>query len=103
MKNFIKGMLFVAAIIPLIDGFLSLFNQILEYVCSKIAVATYNLKKIIKKKYLYIFGLIFIFISLNTFITHYQNTSYLYYYSYLVLSILLIITIIFSKRYSKKE
>lgn len=66
-------------------------------------LATYNLKKIIKKKYLYIFGLIFIFISLNTFITHYQNTSYLYYYSYLVLSILLIITIIFSKRYSKKE
>lgn len=45
MKNFIKGMLFVAAIIPLIDGFLGLFNQILEYVCSKIAVATYNLKK----------------------------------------------------------
>ena len=45
MKNFIKGMLFVAAIIPLIDGFLSLFNQILEYVCSKIAVATYNLKQ----------------------------------------------------------
>ena len=66
-------------------------------------LATYNLKKIIKKKYLYIFGLIFIFISLNTFITHYQNTSYLYYYSYLVLSILLIITIIFSKRYSQKE
>lgn len=45
MKNFIKGMLFVAAIIPLIDGFLGLFNQILEYVCSKIAVGTYNLKK----------------------------------------------------------
>lgn len=48
MKNFIKGMLFVAAIIPLIDGFLGLFNQILEYVCSKIAVATYNLKRDIK-------------------------------------------------------
>lgn len=48
MKNFIKGMLFVAAIIPLIDGFLGLFNQILEYICSKIAVATYNLKKDIK-------------------------------------------------------
>ena len=45
MKNFIKGMLFVAAIIPLIDGFLGLFNQILEYVCSKIAVGIYNLKK----------------------------------------------------------
>lgn len=45
MKNFIKGAVFIAAVLPVIEGLLGLFNQGLEWICTKIAVGTYNLKK----------------------------------------------------------
>lgn len=45
MKNFVQGAIFVAAVLPVIEGLLGFFNQVLEWVCTKIAVSTYKAKK----------------------------------------------------------
>ena len=50
MKKFIQGILFISLLLPIIEGILSLFNQIIKYFCTYIAVKTYNLEKSIEEK-----------------------------------------------------
>lgn len=49
MKNFILGFSFAALFIPLADAALSIVNQGAEYVCTKIAVKTYEAKSAIQE------------------------------------------------------
>lgn len=45
MKNFIKGILFIALIIPIIDNVLAIVSQLTKHFCTWIAVKTYDLEK----------------------------------------------------------
>lgn len=45
MKDFLKGFALCAVVIPLIDGAITLYNQLIEYTATKVAVKTYALKK----------------------------------------------------------
>lgn len=45
MKNFIEGILFISFIIPFLENILTVIAQAVEWLCTKIAVSTYNLKK----------------------------------------------------------
>ena len=46
MKRFIQGILFITLLIPLLDNILSLTNQLTELWCTKIALKSYNYKKL---------------------------------------------------------
>lgn len=48
MKNFFKGFLVALLLIPISDGLISIFNQFVQYVCTKIAVDTVELKSLIE-------------------------------------------------------
>lgn len=50
MKKFIQGILFISLLLPIMEGILSLFNQIIKHSCTYIAVKTYNLEKSIEEK-----------------------------------------------------
>ena len=50
MKRFIQGILFISLLLPIIEGILSLFNQIIKHFCTYIAVKTYNLEQSIEEK-----------------------------------------------------
>lgn len=45
MVYFIFGIFFITLIMPLVDGMISLYNQYMEYRCTKIAAKTYTIKK----------------------------------------------------------
>lgn len=49
MKNFIKGILCIALIIPIIDNVLAIVSQLTKHFCTWIAVKTYDLEKQIAK------------------------------------------------------
>ena len=40
MKNFIKGILFISLIVPILIGIVSILNQLVEYICMCLAVKT---------------------------------------------------------------
>lgn len=44
MKNFIKGAIFVSLIIPCIECLASIIEQGTQFLCTKMAVKTYELK-----------------------------------------------------------
>jgi hypothetical protein len=45
MKDFLKGALFISVFLPIVSGVISLFNQFIEYLCTCIAVKTYEIQK----------------------------------------------------------
>lgn len=45
MRNFVKGVLFTAVALPLIDGLNTLNAQVVKYLCTKIALETYKLEQ----------------------------------------------------------
>lgn len=45
MKNFIKGVVLVILIEPVLDCMVKIIGQSTEYLCTKIAVKTYGLQK----------------------------------------------------------
>ena len=48
MKNFFKGIIFISLFLPIVDGIVSLYNQIVEFLCLKIAAKSYAIKKSIE-------------------------------------------------------
>ena len=44
MKNFFKGFLVALLLIPISDGLISIFNQFVQLVCTRIAVDTVELQ-----------------------------------------------------------
>ena len=44
MKNFFKGFLIALLLIPISDGLISIFNQFVQLVCTRIAVDTVELQ-----------------------------------------------------------
>lgn len=50
MKNFLQGIIFISLLLPMIEGILSLFNQIIKHICTFIAVKTYGLEQSINKE-----------------------------------------------------
>lgn len=50
MKKFIQGILFISVLLPIIEGILSLFNQMIKHFCTYIATKTYNLEKSIEEE-----------------------------------------------------
>lgn len=45
MKNFIEGIVFIVIIVPFLEGIVSIINQAIECICTKIAVITYKMKQ----------------------------------------------------------
>ncbi len=45
MKRFIQGILFILIIYPLTTDIMSIFAQLTEHLCMKIAIKTHELKK----------------------------------------------------------
>lgn len=50
MKNFIKGALFIALIIPIIENLLAIMQQLTKHFCTWVAVKTYNLEQSIAQE-----------------------------------------------------
>lgn len=50
MKNFFKGIIFISLFLPIVDGIISLYNQLVEFICVKIAAKSYAIKKTIQSE-----------------------------------------------------
>lgn len=50
MKDFLTGVIFISLALPCIEGIVTVFNQGLECICTRIAVKTYELKKTLQEE-----------------------------------------------------
>lgn len=50
MKNFFKGIFLVTLVLPLVDGFTNIFNQSVDYICTRIASKTVEFQKVIAEQ-----------------------------------------------------
>lgn len=49
MKNFFKGIIFISLFLPIIDGLISLYSRLIEFLCLKIEKKSYMIKKSIQE------------------------------------------------------
>ena len=45
MKNFIKGIFFISLLLPILNGIISIYNYIIDFICTHIAYKTFEIQK----------------------------------------------------------
>ena len=45
MKNFLKGIILISLLLPVIEGIITLYNQAIEFLCLKIASKSIKIKQ----------------------------------------------------------
>ena len=50
MRQFFEGIIFISLFLPFVDGIVSLYNQLIEFLCLKIAAKSYAIKKAIEEE-----------------------------------------------------